>query len=31
VNEHGARQSCDCDGGTRSPRPQRNLERRMRK
>ena len=35
VEEHGARQSsdlaCDSAGGTRSPRPQRNLERRMRK
>ncbi len=31
MKEHGARQSCDCAGGTRSPRPQRSFERRMRK
>jgi hypothetical protein len=35
MQQHGARQSCDsaCDslGRTRSPRPQRSLERRIRK
>jgi hypothetical protein len=31
VKQHGALQSCGSAGGTRSPRPQRNLERRMRK
>ena len=31
MQQHGARQSCDWVGCTRSPRPQRSFERRMRK
>ena len=31
MQQHGGCQSCDCAGGTRSPRPQRSFERRIRK